>query len=279
MQATLDLFKKAGLENPRLDARVLIAAALNVDQTRLFSHPEMPVSAEVGAEIERFVERRLHREPVARIVGVREFWSLDFFVDASTLVPRPDSETLVETVLNEMTDKNTRLSILDVGTGSGCLVLALLSELRQAKAVAVDVNASAIKIATRNAQALGLATRVRLQVSNWLADLDVSDTGLFDVIVSNPPYIPERDIETLADDVAKYDPLGALSGGIDGLDAYRELLPQLKLFLTTRGVICLEIGWDQASDVVELGRQAGLNLKGVVKDLAGHDRVVVLNTA
>ena len=275
LKTTTDRFKQAELENPRLDARVLIAAALSVDQARLFSHPEMPVSAEQSVTIRKFVERRLGREPVARIVGVREFWSLDFFVDASTLIPRPDSETLVDTVLGKIEDPLAALNILDIGTGSGCLVLALLSELEHAQAVAIDVNPSAIEVAKRNAHALGLDGRIRFRVSDWLNDLQMDARGPFDFIISNPPYIASDEIENLADDVAMFDPLLALSGGDDGLEAYRTLLPQLPDCLARGGAVCLEIGWDQASDVIDIGRQAGLTGSEVVKDLAGHDRVVL----
>ena len=166
----------------------------------------MPLSEKHRAQIEAFASRRLKHEPVARILGVREFWSLNFKVDASTLVPRPDSETLVEAVLARIADRTAPVSILDMGTGSGCLVLALLSELPQASGLGIDLNEQAVRIARENAEALGLATRVRFEPSHWFERLSPDRDGPFDVILSNPPYISSREMQALDRDVSDFDP-------------------------------------------------------------------------
>ncbi len=275
VQLATKLFTEAGLETPRLDARVLVAAALNIDKTRLFSHPEQPISDHQCLAVHGFIQRRLGREPVARIVGEREFWSLTFKVDASTLVPRPDSETLVEAILKRTDNRAGRISILDMGTGSGCLVLALLSELSRATAVGVDISARTLDIATQNARFLGLDQRVRFLRSNWCDGLAADARGPFDIIISNPPYIAVGDLKKLDPDVAEFDPHGALSGGDDGLQAYRELLPGLSRYLAKTGIAGLEIGWDQAGAVKNIADQAGLSCLETVQDMAGRDRVLL----
>ncbi len=270
-----DTFKKAGLETPQLDARVLIAAALEIDSTQLFSYPETKMSETQLERLQGFVARRMNHEPVARILGIREFWSLEFKVDESTLVPRPDSETLIDTVLRNVDDPQAELSILDVGTGSGCLALSLLSELLNARALATDINPAALRVAQQNAQALGYSERIEFKQATWLENMTNGLLSPFDMIVSNPPYIPNKDIEQLEPDVAQFDPHLALSGGEDGLDAYRQLLPQLSGHIKASGLILLEIGWNQATDVADIGARAGFIHCETLKDLAGHDRVVL----
>ena len=265
---------KAGVDNPRLDARLLVAHVLEITPTRLFSYPETQLNAGQVEQLCSLVERRAQREPMARILGSREFWSLNFKVNESTLVPRPDSETLIEAVLARIEDRNAPLSILDLGTGSGCLLLALLSELKAATGLGVDISEHALKTASGNAQTLGFGDRARFQRSNWFENIDKKEMP-FDLIICNPPYIPDDDITRLEPDVSKYDPYVALSGGSDGLDAYRKLIPKMSDSLTLDGMIAIEVGMNQALDVAGFGEAGALELEEICKDIAGLDRVLV----
>ena len=265
---------KVGVDNPRLDARLLVAHVLEITPTRLFSYPETQLNAGQVEQLCSLVERRAQREPMARILGSREFWSLNFKVNESTLVPRPDSETIIEAVLARIEDRNAPLSILDLGTGSGCLLLALLSELKAATGLGVDISEHALKTASRNAQTLGFGDRARFQRSNWFENIDKKEMP-FDLIICNPPYIPDYDITRLEPDVSKYDPYVALSGGSDGLDAYRKLIPKMADSLTLDGMIAIEVGMNQALDVAGFGEAGALELEEICKDIAGLDRVLV----
>lgn len=259
----------AGVETARLDARLLFAHGLKLDPHRVALEPNLPIHAAKRRRIEALIERRLRREPVSRIVGQREFWSLDFAISPATLDPRPDSETLVETVLRSI-DKGRALTILDLGTGSGCLVLALLSELKQATGTGIDRSAAAIRVARRNGKTLGLSDRVRFITGDW------SRTKLppADIVISNPPYIAEAEIAGLAPETS-FDPPGALLGGADGLDAYRAIVDLLPRVLAETGFVAFEIGHTQANSVRVLLAENGFIAASAIKDLAGLDRVVI----
>lgn len=267
-KATLRL-AEAGIDSARLDARLLLGKALGVDGTWLFNHAndEMPDER----DFEGLIERRLTREPVSLILGHREFWSLDFTVTRDTLAPRPDSETLIEAVLAELPDRGRPLSLLDLGTGTGCLLLALLSELPAARGIGVDLDPATLAVAKGNAERLGFAGRAEFLNSDWWRNI----SGRHDVILSNPPYIPSREIGALDPEVAKFEPRGALDGGADGLDAYRHLAAGAGNFLAEQGVIAFEVGAGQAQDVASLLREAGFAIRQVRKDLAGIERCVV----
>lgn len=269
------LFQENGIDNSRLDARLLLGHVLKVGPERIFSHPEIPLSDVHRIALKKLVGRRLGREPIARILGTREFWSLNFKVDDSTLVPRPDSETLVEAVLTRIEDRHSPLSILDLGTGSGCLLLALLSELKSATGLGVDLSQQALGVARENAITHGLQERVQFVHGNWFDELDRKSQRPFDLIISNPPYIADAEIETLEPDVAKYDPYAALSGGVDGLQAYRQLLPKVSGFISKTGCVVVEIGQDQAQAVSEIGMAEGLIVEAICQDIARRDRVLV----
>jgi release factor glutamine methyltransferase len=226
------------------------------------------------AQWERFaamVSRRCAREPVSRILGSREFWSLRFAVGPATLDPRPDSETLVASVLARLPDRNAAIAILDLGTGTGCLLLALLSELPQATGIGIDLDAAARDTAAANAEALGLGARAAFRLGDWARDISAQ----FDVIVSNPPYIESMAIDELAPEVAQYDPRGALDGGPDGLSAYRALLPQAAQRLKPGGLLALEIGAGQGPAVRVLAADAGFSDLGGAQDLAGIERCLL----
>jgi release factor glutamine methyltransferase len=260
---------EAGIDSARLDARVLLGKALGVDGTWLFNHAEDEVKDE--SAFAALIERRLNREPVSLILGHREFWSLDFTVTRDTLAPRPDSETLIEAVLAELPDRGRALSLLDLGTGTGCLLLSLLSELPAARGIGADLNPATLAVAESNAEKLGLRGRAEFILSDWWQNI----SGRHDVILSNPPYIPSGDIDGLDPEVAKFEPLGALDGGSDGLGAYRRLAAGAGNFLAEQGVIAFEVGAGQARDVASLLAEAGLRVRQVRKDLAGIERCVV----
>ena len=262
----------AGLESGRLEARLLIgdAAALTVEQ--LVAHPERTIEdGGVLARIERLTKRRLAREPMSQILGQREFWSLTFKVTPDVLTPRPDSETLVEAALAALVDRSRPWRILDLGVGSGCLLLSLLHELPNATGVGIDCSERALAVARDNAEALGVAGRAVLQLGDWGQGIEEQ----FDLVVSNPPYIPSDDIETLDPEVSEHEPWLALDGGLDGLDAYRRLAGQLPVLAREGGWALLEVGVDQAQIVARLVRAAGFKIERIRADLGGIERVVV----
>jgi len=265
----------AGIEAPQREARLLLAALLDLSPASIFGYPERPVAADRAAAFRTVIARRAAHEPVSRILGRREFWSLPFRLGPATLDPRPDSETLVQAALDLIGDRSAPLRLVDFGTGSGCLLLALLSELPAAWGVGIDRSIEAAGIAAANAQALGLADRVRFAVGSWGEAL----AGPIDLIVSNPPYIPAGDIAGLAVEVRAFDPHLALDGGADGLDAYRALAPDLHRLLAHNGHAVLEIGQGQADPVTGILDGAGLVVTARCRDLAGIDRVLIARRA
>jgi release factor glutamine methyltransferase len=266
-------FKSAAIDSPELDARILVGAALGLDLTGMIAAATRPVTAAEAARLEDFAGRRLKAEPIARILGSREFWGLPLQLSAATLVPRPDTETVVALALQMLRagPGADRPRIADLGTGSGAILLALLSELPDAMGVGTDISAAALRTARANALNLGLARRAAFVACDYASAL----SGKFDLIVSNPPYIRSAEINDLASEVRDHDPLGALDGGSDGLDAYRALVPQAVRLLAPGGGLALEVGHDQGDDVEQLMAAAGLTLRGPPRtDLAGIPRAV-----
>jgi release factor glutamine methyltransferase len=266
-------FKSADIDSAELDARMLTGAALGLDLTGLIAATTRIVTPDEATCLEGFTERRLAGEPAARILGVKEFWGLSFQLSPATLVPRPDTETVVELAL-EM-EREHRLHsprrIADLGTGSGALLLALLSEWREATGVGTDISAEALQTASRNAARLGLAPRASFVACNYAAGLSEK----FDLIVSNPPYIRSVDIAGLGREVRDHDPRRALDGGADGLDAYRVLIPEAAGLLAPGGALIVEAGYGQSGPISELMAAAGLTPDGLPKaDLAGIPRAV-----
>ncbi|MEI6557494.1 MAG: peptide chain release factor N(5)-glutamine methyltransferase [Rhodospirillaceae bacterium] len=262
--------RAAGIDSAALDARILVGAALGLSREQLLTRARERVGADARAALEPLLARRIGREPVSRILGRREFWSLEFALCPDTLDPRPDSETVVEAAL-ALVPRDRPLAILDLGTGSGCLLLALLSELPAAHGLGIDRSAGALATAAANAGRLGLAGRARFECADWRHGL----AGHYDLIVANPPYIPEADIAALEPEVARFEPFAALSGGPDGLDAYRLLAPILPNLLTEHGVAVFEVGAGQAAAVAGLLDSAGLLVMGRRNDLAGIERCVI----
>ena len=264
---------EAGIETARLDSQILIAAVLGADPGALRFAEDRPIDARIGQRIENFLRRRAKtREPVSRILGRREFWSLEFRVTPAVLDPRPDSETLIEAALTCFPDRAAPLAILDLGTGSGCLLLAALSEFPNAVGLGVDSSEKALVVAAENAERLGLASRVEFARGDWLRDLG----ACFDLVLCNPPYIAESERAALAPEVARHDPTAALFAGADGLDAYRAILPGLAQALAPQGKALFEIGATQAAAVSRLAQEAGLAVLDIRRDIAGRDRCAVL---
>ncbi|HEY1797371.1 MAG TPA: peptide chain release factor N(5)-glutamine methyltransferase [Stellaceae bacterium] len=261
----------AGFDEPRRRARRLVAAALGLSATEIFAHPEWLLSEAHAAQIADILHRSLAHEPLSRIFGTREFWGLEFRLSADTLDPRPETETVVEAVLARVGDRRRPYRILDLGTGSGCLVLALLSELPSATGIGVDRAVGAAVAARGNAQALGLAGRAGFVVGDWAGAM----AGRFDVVVANPPYIATGTIAGLAPEVRDFDPNLALDGGADGLAAYREIAAALPGLLVPGGLFAAELGAGQDAAVASILHNAGLAVDGFVDDLAGIARCVL----
>jgi release factor glutamine methyltransferase len=265
------LLGAAGVEQPRRDARLLLAEALGGRPELVTGYPERPLEPSQASRFRALVGRRAAREPVSRILGRREFWSLDLRVNADVLDPRPESETVVEAVLGRIDDREAPVRILDLGTGSGCLLLALLSELPRARGLGVDISPAALAVARENARRLGLSARAAFGQGDWAQGLP----GSWQAIVSNPPYIMDTEIADLAPEVARYDPELALSGGPDGLAAYRSLAPQVARLLAPGGILAVEVGAGQAGEVARLLEAAGLAGLDRMRDLAGQERCVL----
>ncbi len=261
----------AGVAAPRLDARLLVAHVLGVAPQTVFTRPETPLSAAQAATLDSLVTRRAAREPVSRIVNRRGFWTLDLALGPDTLDPRPDSETLVEALLAALPGRDRRLRVVDFGTGSGCLLLALLTERPAAWGLGVDRSPGALAVARANAAACGLAGRTAFVCADWGRGLD----GCFDAILANPPYIPSDEIAGLEPEVAVFDPRLALAGGPDGLDCYRVLVPHVARLLTSGGAAALEVGAGQAEAVGQMAQDAGLTVAEIRRDLGGVPRCVV----
>jgi release factor glutamine methyltransferase len=275
LQTATARLKAAGIEAPSREARLLLGHASGLSTGQIVAYPERFIEPAAATVFEHMVDRRVLREPVSRILGTREFWSLPFIVTPATLDPRPDSETIVEAALDRITDRNAALSIIDFGTGTGCLLLALLSELPHGFGIGIDRSEAAARVAARNAAALGLAGRAGFLVGDWAAALG----GPVDLIVANPPYIPAGEIAGLEPEVRAHDPLTALVGGEDGLDPYRILAPAAARLLKPGGHVVFEVGRHQADDVAGLATGAGLVLREQRRDLGGIARAVVLGKA
>ncbi|HVA14724.1 MAG TPA: peptide chain release factor N(5)-glutamine methyltransferase [Stellaceae bacterium] len=261
----------AGIAEPRREARLVVALGLEVDPSVVMGWPERAVAPEAAATIGRLAARRARGEPLSRLRGKREFWSLDFALSAETLDPRPDSETLIEAALADIADRGAALRIVDFGTGTGCLLLALLSELPRARGIGIDISPGAVAVACSNAAALKLDRRAAFRRGGWDARIE----GGADVILANPPYIPTSEIGRLAPEVAGFDPPMALNGGPDGLDAYRALGPAIRRLLARSGRAYLEIGAGQGPQVARILAESGLRIAGMRIDLAGIERCVI----
>lgn len=266
-------FRTAGIEQPEVDARILVGHALHLDRARLIAQSDRILEAREIAVVSALAARRLKREPVSRILGQKEFWSLPLRVTPDVLVPRPDTETIIEAALDFVVRGGLRmekLRILDIGTGSGALLLALLRELPNATGIGTDVSAAALKVARANAVQSELEPRCSFVV----CDIASAVQGHFDLVVSNPPYIAHDEIASLAPEVRDYDPEVALDGGVDGLAAYRAIAGEAQRLLAAGGRLFVELGAGQEAAVRALFTNAGLTVGAARNDLAGIPRVL-----
>jgi release factor glutamine methyltransferase len=260
----------AGLNGPVIDARLLVEAAADATRVDIVTDPHRLLTPEQEATLDSYLSRREHREPVSHILGRKGFWKIMLNVTSDVLTPRPDTETVVEFSLREFPE-HAAWSILDLGIGSGAILLALLAERPAARGLGIDISEDALAVARDNAAALGLAGRIALLRSDWTAGLG---ENLFDLVVSNPPYIANHVIETLEPEVRDHEPRIALEGGPDGLDHYRVLAPEILRVLKPGGRFAVEIGYDQKAEVEALFRAAGAQGVQTIRDLSDRDRVV-----
>jgi release factor glutamine methyltransferase len=259
----------AGVDTPVFDARLLLEAGAGVSRLDIVTDPRRAVTDDQVAAVDALVSRRETREPVSHIIGRKHFWTLELFVGPAVLTPRPETELLVETALHVFSP-DAAARVLDLGVGSGAILLAVLNERQSATGVGVDVSDGALAVAQANADALGVADRAHFRHGDWTVALD----GLFDLVLSNPPYIATNDIDALAPEVARFEPRLALDGGADGLDAYRAIIARLPDLLRPGGTFAFEVGKGQAEAVMALAEAAGLSTEPPRRDLAGIPRVV-----
>jgi release factor glutamine methyltransferase len=265
-------FSKAGIDTPELDARLLLEWVTCADRLEVLTSPERNIDAAEAAALHDAMKRRLAHEPVHRIMGRRGFYGLEFELSPDTLEPRPDTECLVELALKHCRGRgDAALKLLDLGTGTGIISISLLAQLPNARAVATDISPGALEICGRNAATNGVLARLTCVQSNWFDAIE----GRFDIIVSNPPYIPTAVISSLSPEVREFDPARALDGGADGLDAYRALANGAAAHLEADGFAAVEIGHDQRASVCGIFEDAGFALIEAVRDLGGNDRALI----
>ncbi len=258
--------------NAALDARLLLQHAANISQEIIYLQPTLEISEEVVQSYLQLIDRRINNEPVAKIIGSKSFWLDDFMVNNHTLDPRPDSEVIIETALKLLPNNNDAYRFLDLGTGSGCLLLSLLHEFPKSTGVGIDISLEALKIAQANAELLGCSARAKLIQKNWADHIDEQ----FDLIISNPPYIPSSEIATLSPEVKLYDPLLALDGGNDGLDPYRYLAKQISPLLKAGAYAIFEFGFGQGEEIREIFKGSGYLIHQMLFDLNNIERAIVI---
>tara|TARA_R110000787_G_scaffold285173_2_gene400266 strand:+ start:227131 stop:228006 length:876 start_codon:yes stop_codon:yes gene_type:complete len=273
LEAAARALEVAGIEGAKAEARALAAFVTGLTPAQIFSRDDIELSDADAAQFDAVIRRRIAGEPAAYIMGVREFWSLPFKVTPATLIPRPDTESVIDLAIQLFADRTPPQQILDIGTGSGCLVLALLDIYADAHGIGTDISVCALSVAAENAMTLGLSNRATMVEGAWSAQ----QAEPFDLIVSNPPYIPRHDIENLDVTVRDFEPLLALDGGADGLDAYRHVLAEAVDIVTDGGWIVLEVGIDQADTVTEIARNLGLLAGPRQRDIAGIDRALAFH--
>ena len=262
---------EAGIVEPRREARILVGHAVRLDPRAVPITTERPMDPDQWRQFNNVLGRRCTRRPMAQVLGQREFWSLNFEVSEDTLVPRPDSETLVEAVLDAFPSQTAAIRVLDMGTGTGCLLLSILSERPGAMGLGTDISEAAVTIARRNARRLGLDARSRFEIADWTAGI----VGPFDLVIANPPYICSAEIPSLEPEVGMFEPGLALDGGPDGLDCYRKIAANCRDLMAPDGRIVLETGLGQAKTVTRILSAAELAVLTIRRDLAGIERCLV----
>lgn len=277
--------QQADIASASLDARLLLQHVLGVSREQLLVNDQLAMTPQQEIDYQNLITKRALHQPVSQLIGTKEFWGIHFSVSESTLDPRPDSETLIEAILKNKKDRHAPYRVLDLGTGSGCLLLSLLHEYPNATGLGVDICDKALSTAKRNANAQsqpithlgGINTsanqRVQFLQSRWADKVE----GKFDIIISNPPYIRTKDIETLMPEVRDYEPHLALDGGEDGLDCYRDIMCALPRILAKDGIAAFEIGLGQQQALSDIAQENSLQVAGMKKDLAGITRCVLVN--
>lgn len=268
----ISTFEKAGVDTPDLDARYILQERAGVSWSDIIAYPDKELSAELIGLIEQDIQKRIHGKPVSRIYGQREFWGLPFKITEDTLDPRPDTETIIDLALQRF-EKNMPIRILDMGTGTGCILIALLSEFSNASGVGVDLSDEALNVAMHNASANSVDSRISFVQGSWFEPVE----GTFDLIVSNPPYIRSDVIPELSPEVKNHDPILALDGGETGLAPYEIIFSDIKKFLKVDGIGLFEIGYDQKDDVMRLAEESSFPQRSVHIDMAGNPRVVEIS--
>lgn len=272
----LELYKNSakeleqqGILTSKLDVKILLSYLLNIDSKELIMYFNQHIEQKFINTFNHLLKRRLNREPIANIVNKKSFWSYDFFVNENVLTPRNDSEILIEAVLSNYNNMQEELKILDLGTGSGCLILSLLKMYKNASGLAIDISEKALKVAKQNAENLKI-NNIKFLKNNWNDNIE----DKFDIIISNPPYIPTKEIKELEPEVNKFNPLLALDGGEDGLNCYRHLAKSLEKNLKENTKIFLEIGKNQEKDIEKIFNENGYKLLKMYKDLAEINRIL-----
>lgn len=263
--------RSAGIESPRREARLLLAHAMGVTAGEI-AIAQIVISQKCADAFSAAILRRCRREPFAYITGMREFWSLDFKVSRDVLIPRPETETLIESALREFPSRDAVLRVLDLGTGTGCLLLAFLSERPNATGIGADLSQAALRLAARNARDLSLDGRASFVESHWTSAI----AGTYDAVFANPPYVPTAAVAGLEPEVARYEPRLALDGGADGLSAYREIAAVLPKSMATGGLLFVEAGYGQAQGIREIFTAAKFQYRDTICDLGGVPRCVVM---
>ncbi|MCF8473526.1 MAG: peptide chain release factor N(5)-glutamine methyltransferase [Emcibacter sp.] len=276
-KSAIDKLRLADFDTAKLDVDLLLGEAFGLSTLDIILNTDLEVDLERESIFQEFIVRRLAHEPVAQILGRKDFWTHTFKISRNCLTPRPDSETLIETALTQITDKKAVLKILDLGTGSGCLLLSLLSELPNSLGVGVDISKDALALARDNAEQLNLSARCDFVVSNWAEQLPPDEK--FDIILCNPPYIDEDDLESLALDVVKYEPHTALFAKENGLKEYKSLSEIIPSLVADKGRVFLEIGHDQAQQVTDIFIKVGAKNMRTIVDIAERDRCVTFDFA
>jgi len=263
------ILKNNNIASHQLDAEIILSNILGVTREFLITNNNINISKNIMSKYNLAIERRVKKEPIAYIIGKKEFWSENFIVNRSTLVPRPETELLIYKVINFF--KNKRINILDIGTGSGCLLLSVLKELSLARGIGIDISSKAIKIAEINSRNLNLINKAKFRV----CDLNKFYTGKYDLIISNPPYIPSKDIKNLTKDIINYEPKSALDGGIDGLDLIKKVIYKSTYLLKNNGLLTLEIGFNQYKSVSKILKHYRFRKIGKVYDFNHNVRCII----
>ena len=261
--------KKHNISSHELDAEVILADIMKVNREFFIINNNLNTPESIISKYDAAIKRRVKREPVAYITGKKEFWSENFLVDHSTLVPRPETELLIYKLINFF--ENKKISILDIGTGSGCILLAILKELNFSKGIGIDVSKNAIQIAKKNSKNLNLSSRSKFKVF----DINKFNIGKYDLIVSNPPYIPTKDLKNLSQDIIKYEPRTALNGGVDGLDLIKKVIYKSTSLLKKNGLLAIEIGRHQYQEVLGMLVKNGFREIGKEYDYNRNVRCII----